>query len=37
VLYLFLIEFGIPIILVWFIKMPLNETHNKVRIGNYFV
>jgi hypothetical protein len=33
VLYNTLIEFGIPRKLVGLIKMRLNETHNRVRIG----
>jgi hypothetical protein len=34
VLYNILIEFGIPMKLVRLIKMCLNETYNKVCIGN---
>jgi hypothetical protein len=35
VLYNILIEFGIPMILVRLIKMCLNETYSKVRIGKH--
>jgi hypothetical protein len=35
VLYNILIEFGIPMKLVRLIKMCLNETYSKVRIGKY--
>jgi hypothetical protein len=35
VLYNILIEFGIPMKLVRLIKMFLNETYNKVRIGKH--
>jgi hypothetical protein len=35
VLYNILIEFGIPMKLVRFIKMCLNETYSKVRIGKH--
>jgi hypothetical protein len=35
VLYNILIEFGIPMELVWFIKMCLNETYSKVHIGKH--
>jgi hypothetical protein len=35
VLYSILIEFGIPMKLVRIIKMCLNETYSKVRIGKY--
>jgi hypothetical protein len=37
VLYKILIEFGIPRKLVSLIKMCLNETYNKIRIGKLFV
>jgi hypothetical protein len=33
-LYSILIEFGVPLKLISLIKMCLNETHGKVRIGN---
>ena len=33
VLYNILIEFGIPMKLVWLIKMCLTETYNRVRVG----
>jgi hypothetical protein len=36
VLYNVLIEFGVPMKLVRLIKMCLNETYSKVRIGKYF-
>jgi hypothetical protein len=35
VLYSILVEFGIPLKLVRVIKMCLNETYSKVRIGKY--
>jgi len=35
VLYLFPIEFGIPMKLVRLIKMCLNETYNRVQVGKY--
>jgi hypothetical protein len=35
VMYNILIEFGIPMKLVRLIKMCLNETHSKVRVGKY--
>jgi hypothetical protein len=35
VLYSILIEFGIPMQLVWLIKMCLNETYSKVLIGKH--
>jgi hypothetical protein len=35
VLYNILIEFGIPMKLVRLIKMYINETYSKVRIGKY--
>jgi hypothetical protein len=35
-LYNILIEFGIPMIFVRLIKMCLNETYNKARIGKHF-
>jgi hypothetical protein len=35
VLYNVLIEFGVPMNLVRLIKICLNETYNKVRIGKY--
>jgi hypothetical protein len=35
VLYNILIEFGVPMKLVRLIKMCLNETHSKVRIGKH--
>jgi hypothetical protein len=35
VLYNILIEFGIPVELVRLIKMCLNETHNRVRVGKH--
>jgi hypothetical protein len=35
VLYNILVEFGVPIKLVRLIKMCLNETYGKVRIGKY--
>jgi hypothetical protein len=35
VLYSILIEFGVPIRLVKLIKMCLNETYNKVRVGKH--
>jgi hypothetical protein len=35
VLYNILIEFGVPMKLVRLIKMCLNETYSKVRIGKY--
>jgi hypothetical protein len=35
VLYNILIEFGVPMKLVKWIKMYLNETYNKVRISKY--
>jgi len=34
-LYNILIEFGIPMNLVWLIKMCLNETYNRVRAGKH--
>jgi hypothetical protein len=37
ILYNILIEFGIPMKLVRLIKMCLNETYSKVRIGKHFV
>jgi hypothetical protein len=35
-MYNILIDFGVPIKLVRLIKMCLNETYSKVRIGKYF-
>jgi hypothetical protein len=35
VLYNILVEFGIPLKLVRLIKMCLNETYNRVRVGKY--
>jgi hypothetical protein len=35
VLYNILIEFGVPMKLVGLIKICLNETYNKVRIGKH--
>jgi hypothetical protein len=35
VLYNILIEFGIPVKLVRLIKMCLNETYNRVRVGKH--
>jgi hypothetical protein len=35
ILFNILIEFGVPMKLVRLIKMCLNETYNKVRIGTY--
>jgi hypothetical protein len=35
VLYNIIIEFGIPMKLIWLIKMCLNETYSKVRIGKH--
>jgi hypothetical protein len=37
VLYNILIEFGIPLKLVTLIKMCLNETYSKVRIGKHLL
>jgi hypothetical protein len=37
VLYNILIEFGIPMKLVRLVKMCLNETYSRVRVGNTFV
>jgi hypothetical protein len=34
-LYIILIEFGVPMKLVRLIKMCLNETYSKVRIGKH--
>jgi hypothetical protein len=35
VLYNILIEFGIPVILVMLVKMCLNETYSRVRVGKH--
>jgi len=35
VLYNILMEFGIPMILVRLIKVCLNETYSRVRVGNH--
>jgi hypothetical protein len=35
VLYIILIEFGIPLKLVRLIKMCLNKTYSRVRVGKY--
>jgi hypothetical protein len=37
ILYNILIEFGVPMKLIRLIKMCLNETYNKVRIGNFLI
>jgi len=34
-LYNILIEFGIPMKLIWIIKMCLNETYSRVRVGKH--
>jgi hypothetical protein len=36
VLFIILIEFGVPMKLVWLTKMCLNETYSKVCIGKHF-
>ena len=35
VLYNILIEFGVPLKMVWQIKICLNETYSRVRLGKY--